>query len=89
MNGNKPKYWFRAKRYGWGWGLPCAWQGWVVLILFVAALIGAAKLIDPAHKPFHFGGMVIFLSFVLLAVYRGKAEPPKWRWSGRNKEEKC
>lgn len=24
-------YWFPAKRYGWGWGLPSSWQGWVVL----------------------------------------------------------
>ena len=25
------KYWFPAKRYGWGWGPPNNWQGWVVL----------------------------------------------------------
>ncbi|HTS17465.1 MAG TPA: hypothetical protein VMP11_07825 [Verrucomicrobiae bacterium] len=31
MRPNDKRVWFRAKRYGWGWGLPCAWQGWVVL----------------------------------------------------------
>jgi hypothetical protein len=25
MNTNNPRYWFRAKRYGLGWGLPLAW----------------------------------------------------------------
>jgi len=34
--------WFPAKRYGWGWGLPCAWQGWVVdgIFLILLALLG-------------------------------------------------
>lgn len=35
------KYWFRAKRYGWGWGLPTAWQGWVVMALFSCLLLVA------------------------------------------------
>src|SRR6266702_3273794 len=25
------KYWFPAKRYGYGWGIPTTWQGWLVL----------------------------------------------------------
>jgi hypothetical protein len=28
------KYWFPAKRYGWGWGIPNVWQGWLVLFVF-------------------------------------------------------
>jgi len=28
------RVWFPAKRYGWGWGLPCAWQGWLVLAAY-------------------------------------------------------
>ena len=31
----QPKYWFPAKRYGWGWGLPGTWQGWLVVAAFV------------------------------------------------------
>jgi hypothetical protein len=23
------KAWFRAMTYGWGWGLPLRWQGWL------------------------------------------------------------
>jgi hypothetical protein len=32
------EYWFPAKRYGWGWGPPRVWQGWVVLAIFFALL---------------------------------------------------
>ena len=32
------QYWFRAKRCCWGWGLPSRWQGWAVLVAFVALL---------------------------------------------------
>lgn len=35
---NIQKYWFSDKRYGWGWGLPSAWQGWVVLVGYVLFL---------------------------------------------------
>lgn len=33
---DEPTFWFRAKRYGWGWGLPVRWQAWVVLIAYGA-----------------------------------------------------
>ena len=35
---NERKYWFPAKRYGYGWGIPSSWQGWLVLAVFVALL---------------------------------------------------
>ena len=31
--------WFRAKRFGYGAGLPFKWQGWVVLLLYVLAMV--------------------------------------------------
>jgi hypothetical protein len=33
MSRGSPRYWFHAKRYGYGWGLPATWEGWVVLVL--------------------------------------------------------
>lgn len=38
------QYWFRAKRYGWGWGLPLCWQGWAVLASHLAAIILLGEL---------------------------------------------
>ncbi|MGH2575573.1 MAG: hypothetical protein ACRDFC_07730, partial [Ignavibacteria bacterium] len=27
------KYWFKRKKYGFGWN-PASWQGWVVLLIY-------------------------------------------------------
>jgi hypothetical protein len=35
-----PRYWFAAKRYGYGWGLPLTWQGWLVYAGWFAVLFG-------------------------------------------------
>ncbi len=39
---DRPAFWFPVKRYGWGWGLPVRWQGWVVFAL--TALVKISKL---------------------------------------------
>ena len=36
------RYWFPAKRYGWGWGFPSAWQGRIVLAIFAVLVLGGA-----------------------------------------------
>jgi hypothetical protein len=36
MNEPPPSFWFPAKTYGWGWGLPVKWQGWIVLVGYFA-----------------------------------------------------
>jgi hypothetical protein len=42
------KYWFPAKRYGYGWGIPNSWQGWVVLVAFVALSV-VGSFVFPPH----------------------------------------
>jgi hypothetical protein len=32
------------KRYGWGWGLPAAWQGWVALAVFLGLVAAGALM---------------------------------------------
>jgi hypothetical protein len=41
---DKPQYWYAAKRYGWGWGPPTSWHGWVVLVLLIADARAGALL---------------------------------------------
>jgi hypothetical protein len=77
-------YWFRAKRYGWGWGLPCAWQGWVVLVGYVALALGGVPLVRASMGAFAYIGYVVLLTIVLLAICWYKGEPPRWRWGGRD-----
>lgn len=83
MSRDDREIWFPAKRYGWGWGLPCAWQGWVVLgVYFVLLLIGVFN-IDPERQTDLFLGWMIGWSIALIAVCWVKGERPRWRWGGR------
>jgi hypothetical protein len=79
----KRDYWFPAKRYGWGWGPPLTWQGWVVLVGFGVLLAAGSALISPMkHLGWHLT-YVIGLSAVLVGICYAKGEPPKWRWGER------
>lgn len=76
------RYWFRAKRYGWGWGMPNCWQGWLVYAAFFA-LVGATIVRYPPHRhPVAFTICQAVLCLLLLAVCWRKGEPPRWRWGG-------
>lgn len=73
-------YWFPAKRYGWGWGPPVVWQGWLVLGTYVLlAAAGVARF----QLPSALTGYLLYLG-VITAAFIGacywKGEPPKWRW---------
>jgi hypothetical protein len=72
-------YWFPAKRYGWGWGLPTKWQGWAILVGWVA-MIGAAGTRLMPHRPGLFLAVTLLLSLLLLLICFAKGEPPRWRW---------
>lgn len=78
-----PRYWFRAKRYGWGWGLPLTWEGWLVLAAFLIAAPLAALVFSPDTQPFAFGATILLLCAGLVVVCYLKGEPARWRWGGR------
>jgi hypothetical protein len=80
---NKPTYWFPAKRYGWGWGLPTAWQGWVVVAIFAALLLAGTVALLPSHGPGVFVAYSALLCVLLVAVCWLKGERPAWRWGGK------
>lgn len=79
----RPSYWFPAKRYGWGWGLPVAWQGWVVVGIFFVLLAAGSLWLLPSLGPVVFALYVVLLCLVLIAVCWAKGEPPGWRWGKR------
>jgi hypothetical protein len=74
------RYWFRAKRYGWGWGLPLTWQGWAILAAFIALIVADALVFPPRKALPAFIACVVGLSLLLVAVCWLKGEPPRWRW---------
>lgn len=75
--------WFPAKRYGWGWGFPIAWQGWVVLLIYIALLsLGCLEYVQTRDALFFY----VFLAIItagLIAICWYKGETPRWRWGGR------
>lgn len=77
---DKPRYWFRAKRYGWGWGLPLTWEGWLVFSVWLGIFVAAApSLRSPQHITEHIL-FVIGMAAALFAVCYWKGEPARWRW---------
>ena len=77
---NAKQYWFPAKTYGWGWGLPATWQGWLVMAVYLAGILAASLLLNPANQPGMFSGAVLALSLLLVLVCWKTGEPPRWRW---------
>lgn len=80
---NDKRFWFRAKRYGWGWGLPLTWEGWLVLVGYVAMVVAGRYIFPPAGQRSGFIAYVVVLTVVLCAICYAKGEPAKWRWGKR------
>jgi len=74
------RYRFPAKRYGWGWGSPTTWQGWVVLLAWLATMLPIGIWLAPRH-PRLFWLFLVTMLITLLAVCYAKGEPPRWRWA--------
>jgi hypothetical protein len=72
------RYWFRAKKYGWGWGLPNCWQGWMVFAVWLALVITAGILLAKHLALFIACVFVLGIGLFLICLLKG--EPPRWRW---------
>jgi hypothetical protein len=75
----KNSYWFPAKRYGWGWGFPIKWQGWLVTIAYFILMISGIVSISPKVNLALFIGYMSFITIAMLSVCWLKGEPPRWR----------
>jgi hypothetical protein len=76
-------HWFRAKKYGYGAGLPLTWQGWITLGLYVVGL-GGIGFLDrqqvPAARIIAFALLVVMTGFVMALCRRHTKGGWKWRW---------
>jgi hypothetical protein len=79
MDEQQPTYWFPAKRHGWGWGIPCRWQGWVVLIGFMVAVPTWVIVFNVVeHTAIFIIGLISFIA-LLTTICWLKGEKPSWR----------
>ena len=71
--------WFAPKRYGYGSGLPIAWQGWALTIGFVAiAILLSVRLAERKLELFAaLAPFVIAFMFICARTTRGGW---RWRW---------
>ena len=74
----KDQAWFPAKTYGWGWGVPTRWPGWVVMLAYIAAVTACTPLAQ--KRPFVFVSCTFALTGVMIVFGYWKGEEPRWRW---------
>jgi len=78
MEPTEKKIWFPAKKYGWGWGPPNCWQGWIVLGIWAALLCGCAVLLMPNKGQFVLCTAILTIALCIVCALKG--EKPRWRW---------
>ena len=78
-----PQYWFPAKRYGWGWGPPQTWQGWVVVGVYAAVIVAVMFRFPPRAELVRFELCLLGATVALIGICWAKGEPPRWRWGGK------
>ena len=77
--------WFRAKRYGFGAGLPLAWQGWFLLAMHIALIVGLSTLL--AGRPVAQIVAILIAAIAPLPIYAARTEGG-WRWRWGNTGDK-
>lgn len=78
-------YWFKARRYGWGW-TPATWQAWTLLAVYVLVLAASAVLLLSGNKDesTNFVGLIAFIlialsaTLLLIGISMKKGEKPGW-----------
>jgi peptidoglycan biosynthesis protein MviN/MurJ (putative lipid II flippase) len=85
MTKSPQKYWFKRRRYGWGW-VPVTWQGWLALIIMLAAILLGSFAVDETPEGTFSSAVGVYLlmvtvviGFFVLVAYQTSPKP-KWRW---------
>lgn len=76
--------WFGAKHFGYGAGLPIAWQGWALTAGFFA-ILALIRYELPIRESVQFPLIVIVTLAFLVIVARHTRGGWRWRW-GRGED---
>jgi hypothetical protein len=84
---NPKGYWFKQKRFGWGW-TPVKWQGWLVVAVGITILFAGVYVGEVDDAPgVALLGFLLMIALIIFFGYR-KGEKPKWNWVGRRNSRK-
>ena len=75
--------WFAPKRYGLGAGLPVSWQGWLVLLGYVAIIMVAFFLFGE-RNPATYAVLIIATAMLLVITARTTRGGWRWRWGDKD-----
>jgi len=86
MNMKKNKYWFKSKRFGWGY-VPISWEGWLSVAIFMVLIYLSGYLNNVYQEPINNKDLLSFLfdTFIIILVtlpfYQKKSkDKARWRW---------
>ena len=88
----KRNYWFKRRRYGYGW-TPVTWQGWVSVLLFLAiALLGAIVLQNAPRNTLSsellvYMALLLISALLLICIAFKNGPSPKWRWGVKKTDD--
>ena len=73
--------WFLPKRFGYGSGLPIAWQGWALIAGYGVAALALGLALLPRNHPGLFVALLTITTVPLLIVSaRHTRGGWRWRW---------
>lgn len=73
--------WFAPKRYGYGSGLPIRWQGWAILVGYVALLPLLKIMDDSGDGSLRAAAFALFVvATALLGVIAARRTRGGWKW---------
>lgn len=91
LKDNPKGYWFKRKLYGWGW-TPVKWQGWLVIVAYIALLLG---IIIPLGEKSETDESLLYVVFAVVIIFTAalmgicfwKGETPRWQWEYRRRNK--
>jgi hypothetical protein len=86
----KKVYWFKAKKYGWGW-TPATWQGYIILGIYLIILLASffynTYTSDSINNTLrNFIPEVILYTLLLMFICKHTGESPQWRWGDKKSQ---
>lgn len=90
---SKNKYWFKRRRYGYGW-VPTTWQGGLVVAVFLVVLfLGLVLLKDVPENTYtkevgYYFALAFGAAILMILISYLKGPTPKWRWGKKPTDNK-